>query len=176
MSVSFFGVCQEIGSALQANLRTLEGKTQQCIPLLSLQHPWEVADGALLLPPVPPAQLPHDPPQPTMAECPQLQCRRLCPCVALQEPKSAAAWEWGLPGVHVHGPWLGGLANLRHTADAVIICPNLHGLGTSPTASPSKMGITREDAAAGLGAAAEVGEESLCPRPGAQPGVLVQSH
>lgn len=58
---------------------------------------------------VPPARLPHDPPQPTTAVWPQLQRRTLGPRVALQEPKSAAAWEWGSPGVHVHGPRLGGL-------------------------------------------------------------------
>lgn len=54
-----------------------------------------------------------------------------------------------------------------------MICTNLRGFGTGPTTSPSEtvvfgvcpFGDAREDAVAGLGAAAEVSEESLCPSP-----------
>lgn len=67
----------------------------------------------------------------------------------------------------------GGFANSEHAADAAVICTNPCGLGTGPTTPPSEtvvfgvcpFGDAREDAVAGLGAAAEVSEESLCPSP-----------
>lgn len=177
-----FGVFQELGCKPTCK----PWKERQGVPFLSPQRPQEVADGALPLPPVPPARLSHDPSQAMPAVWSRPHHRALGPCAALQQPKLAAL-EWGSPGAHAHGQWLSvGFADTKHAADTVIICTNLHGFGTSPTTSPSEMvmfgiylfGDAWEDAVVGLGAAAEVGEESPCPSPvpAAQPRVLVPSH